>query len=191
MSFVADSGGSSLPRFRTTAGDPVRWQAVEPLHRGGRRQADRQSDSREWGRVQVWALMLLSLSTLDFLITAWLLNTSSRFYEANPVAQWFFAQWNLAGLLGFKFVIILGVIAMSEFIEMRRAGWGRLVLAFGSIAATYAIVQGASLLVHPAMTGEDEVEEVSIEAFQPSPIPPGELPVFTEPGPSHSPIPPV
>lgn len=139
-------------------GGPTTEMTLDRLNRLGQRSFREESTGLVLGRVQVWALILLALSALDFLMTAWLLRTSSRFYEANPVAQWFLARWDLVGLLGFKFAIIFGVIGLGEYIERRRTGLGRLILAIGSVAATYAIIQGASLLSHPAMTGEDDLE---------------------------------
>lgn len=141
------------------AGEPAAWAVAEPFGPFGRGWSSTDPGSLERSRVQAWAVILLVLSALDFLVTAWLLRTSPLFYEANPVAQWFLARWGLAGLMGFKFVVISGVIALGGLIERRRVGWGRLVLAFGSVAATCAIVQGASLLRHPAMTGEAEAAD--------------------------------
>jgi hypothetical protein len=74
------------------------------------------------------------------------------------VAQWFFARWNIAGMVLFKFSIIGGVIAVSEFIERRRPGWGQFVLLIGCVGAAYAIYQGFNLYLHhdvPSSTGTD------------------------------------
>jgi hypothetical protein len=74
-----------------------------------------------------------------------LLRAGRGVYEANPVARWFFARWNMAGMVGFKFAIIAGVIALAELIERRRPGRGKFVLAVGCLGAIYAVAVGLRL----------------------------------------------
>jgi len=105
---------------------------------------------REFGvfqdsQVQGMACGLLGLSAADLFMTFTLLRTSPAFFESNPVAQWFFARWNIAGIVLFKFSIIAAVIVVSEFIERRRPGWGRFVLLIGCCGAAYAVYKGYSL----------------------------------------------
>jgi hypothetical protein len=100
-------------------------------------------------QLQAIAGGLLALSAADLFMTFTLLRTSAAFFESNPVAQWFFAQWNVAGLVGFKFSVIAAVIVISEFIERRRPGWGRFVLLIGCVGAAYAVYQGFTLYVAP------------------------------------------
>jgi hypothetical protein len=78
-------------------------------------------------------------------MTVTLLHTSGRFFEGNPVARWFFARWNVTGLVLFKFSIFGGVTVVSEFIERRRPGWGRFVLFIGCLGAAYAFYKGLTL----------------------------------------------
>jgi Domain of unknown function (DUF5658) len=73
-------------------------------------------------QVQGIACGLLALSAADLFMSFTLLRTSLTFFESNPVAQWFFARWNVAGMALFKFSIIGFVIVVSEFIERRRPG---------------------------------------------------------------------
>jgi len=96
-------------------------------------------------QVQGMACGLLGLSAADLFMTFTLLRTSPAFFESNPVAQWFFARWNIAGIVLFKFSIIAAVIVVSEFIERRRPGWGRFVLLIGCCGAAYAVYKGYSL----------------------------------------------
>jgi hypothetical protein len=111
------------------------------------------SDWASW--VRPWALetsrvsgigsLLVVLSAADLFMTFTLLQTSTRFVEGNPVAQWFLARWNIMGLVFFKFSMIGGVILASEIIERHRPGWGRFVLLVGCIGAAYACFQGLRL----------------------------------------------
>jgi Domain of unknown function (DUF5658) len=96
-------------------------------------------------QLQGIACRLLALSAADLFMTFTLLSTSPTFFESNPVAQWFFARWNIAGMVLFKFSIVGAVIAVSEFIERRRPGWGRFVLLIGCLGSAYAVYTGYNL----------------------------------------------
>jgi len=91
-------------------------------------------------------------------MTFTLLRTSNAFFESNPVAQWFFARWNIAGMAVFKFSIIGAVIAVSEFIERRRPGLGRFVLLVGCFGAAYAVYKGFNLYMGYADRPPDAVD---------------------------------
>jgi curved DNA-binding protein CbpA len=97
--------------------------------------------------VQGLALGLVGLSFADLLTTYLLLRTGSQFYEANPVALWFFHRWNILGMTLFKFTLVGLVIALGEVIERSRPGWGRLLLLAACGATGYAVVRGLRLYV--------------------------------------------
>jgi hypothetical protein len=78
-----------------------------------------------------------------------LLRKSAVYVESNPIAQWFFARWNMTGMVFFKFSMIAGVILLSEIIERKRPGWGRFVLLVGCIGAAYAVFTGGRLYMAP------------------------------------------
>jgi hypothetical protein len=99
----------------------------------------------ETSHVQGLGTWLVILSAADLFMTFALLRRSPLFIESNPVAQYFFARWDMAGMVFFKFSIIGGVILVSEIIERHRPGWGRFVLFVGCAGAVYAITQGARL----------------------------------------------
>jgi hypothetical protein len=99
----------------------------------------------EHSRVQGLAVCLVALSAADLFMTHTLLRMSPAFFEANPIAQWFFARWNMVGMVAFKFSIIAGVIALAELIERRRPGRGKFVLLIGCLGAVYAVVVGLRL----------------------------------------------
>lgn len=93
----------------------------------------------EAGHLQELSLLLLALSLVDLLVTYALLRSSPRFFESNPVALWVFRRWNIAGMAVFKLGAIALAIAIGEFVERRRPGWGKAVLVIGC-AATAAVV---------------------------------------------------
>ena len=99
----------------------------------------------EKSQVQGIGTCLVILSLADLLMTFALLRRSTRFFESNPIAYWFFEHWNMAGMVFFKFGLIGGVILLSEIIERQRPGWGRFVLFVGCLGAVYAVFQGGRL----------------------------------------------
>ena len=82
---------------------------------------------------------LMILSAADLLVTYALLQRGPSFYESNPVAQWFFLRWNIAGMTLFKFGLMAVVVVIGEVVERHRPGWGRTLLA-ASCLATAAVV---------------------------------------------------
>jgi hypothetical protein len=108
----------------------------------------------ETSRVSGMGICLVALSTADLFMTFTLLQTSPRFIEANPIAQWFYSHWDMMGLVYFKFSIIGGVILVSEIIERHRPGWGRFVLLVGCVGAAYAFIQGLRLYVDHGLLAE-------------------------------------
>ena len=101
----------------------------------------------ETSRVQGLGTWLVILSAADLMMTFFLLRRSAAFFESNPVAYWFFARWNMEGMVFFKFSLIGGVILLSEIIERHRPGWGRFVLFIGCVGAAYAVFHGVRLYV--------------------------------------------
>jgi hypothetical protein len=91
---------------------------------------------------------LVLLSVADLLTTYSLLHHGMGFYEANPVANWWFARWDMAGMTAFKFLLIGGAIGIAEIAERRRPGRGRLVLWIGIVGSATVFLKGLSLYVH-------------------------------------------
>ena len=90
-------------------------------------------------QLQEFSLCLIALSIADIVMTCTLLRTGHGYYESNPVAGWFFARWNMTGMVVFKFAAIAGAIALGEMIERRRPGMGKLVLLIGCAAAAAVV----------------------------------------------------
>lgn len=96
------------------------------------------------GHLSSW---LLLMSVADLVTTYTLLIQGMGFYEANPVANWWFVRWNIAGMTAFKFLAIGMVIGLAEVAERRRRGRGQLVLWVGIVATAAVFLQGISLYV--------------------------------------------
>lgn len=90
---------------------------------------------------------LVLLSVADLITTYALMRHGVGAYEANPIANWWFARWNVAGLAAFKFAVIAGVIVLAEYAERRRPWRGRVVLWVGIVATAAVFLKGLSLYV--------------------------------------------
>lgn len=97
------------------------------------------------GREGVW---LVAISAMDLFVTYRLLWQGGRFYESNPVAQWYFHRWNIAGMTGYKFGMVAFILVLGEIIERHRPGSGRAVVVFGAAAAAIVSAHGLRLLIH-------------------------------------------
>jgi len=80
-------------------------------------------------------------------MTYLLLWQGGNFYEANPVAQWFFVRWNIAGMTAFKFALVSVILVLSEIIERHRPGIGRAIMLLGCLTALAVTVHGFRLLL--------------------------------------------
>ncbi len=99
------------------------------------------------------ARLLIVLSLLDLLMTYVLLRQGHLgFYEANPIARWWFVRWNIKGMIAFKFGVIAIVVAICEIVERQRPGWGRAILWLGSLAAGVAVLRGLQLFLGHGVT---------------------------------------
>jgi hypothetical protein len=92
------------------------------------------------------SLGLIVLSAADLLVTYALLRRGPSFYESNPVAQWFFVRWNIAGMTLFKFSAMSLAIVIGEFVERQRPGWGRGLLVVSCLATAVVVWHGLKLL---------------------------------------------
>ncbi len=99
------------------------------------------------------SVALFASSAADVFVTYSLLRRGPAFYESNPVAQWFFVRWNIAGMAFFKFGLMGLVIVIGEVVERRRTGWGRGLLLVSCLATLVVVSYGLRLLLGYADTG--------------------------------------
>jgi hypothetical protein len=99
------------------------------------------------------SLALITLSVADVLVTYALLRRGPAFYESNPVAQWFFLRWNIAGMAVLKFSAMGLVIVIGEIVERHRPGWGRVLLLVSCLVTAAVVWYGLRLLFGHADNG--------------------------------------
>lgn len=93
------------------------------------------------------AIALIFLSVADLLMTYFLLWQGGRYYEANPLARWFFDRWNVAGLTVFKFLLVGIVVTIGEGVARSRPRLGRLIVLFACVSSVAGVAQGLRLWV--------------------------------------------
>ena len=93
------------------------------------------------------SLLLVIFSMCDLFMTYVLLWQGGHFYEANPIARWFFDRWNIAGMTAFKFGLVGLIVILCEIIERRRPKVGRAIVLLGCVAAIVVTVQGLRLFM--------------------------------------------
>ena len=93
------------------------------------------------------SLLLVVLSAGDLLVTSMLLWRGGHFYEANPLARWFFDRWNMAGMTAFKFGLVAIIIVLCEIIERHKPRVGRAIVILGCVAALIVSIHGLRLLI--------------------------------------------
>jgi hypothetical protein len=98
-------------------------------------------------------LGLIVLSAADVLVTYFLLRRGPAFYESNPIAHWFFARWNIAGMAVFKFSAMGVVIVIGEIVERHRPGRGRALLVISCLATAAVVWYGLRLVFGHADNG--------------------------------------
>ena len=102
-------------------------------------------------RVEQESLALLFLSIADLLVTHALLRSGPAYYESNPVAHWFFARWNIAGMTVLKFSVVGFVVLIGEVVEHRRPGLGKGMLTVASLLTAGVVAYGLKLLFGSGM----------------------------------------
>jgi hypothetical protein len=115
---------------------------TRPRRRWGPFLREAAGDDLVLARESTW---LVLLSVADLITTYALMRHGVGAYEANPIANWWFARWNVAGLAAFKFAAIAGVIVVAEYAERRKPWRGRVVLWLGIAATAVVFLKGLSL----------------------------------------------
>jgi hypothetical protein len=77
------------------------------------------------------ALFIL-LSTLDLFLTTFLMEYYGA-AEANPLANFIFANWHYQGLVVFKFTGVAGICVLSQLIAHHNLKTARCVLVIGCL----------------------------------------------------------
>lgn len=103
------------------------------------------ASARDRSAIEGESVALIFLSLADLMVTYHLLRAGPGFYESNPIAQFFFARWNIAGMAVFKFSVVGFVVVAGEVVERSRPGLGRFVVLVGCIASGAVVCYGLNL----------------------------------------------
>jgi hypothetical protein len=139
---------AELPKATPPLGNLVRQSRLETprQHRGTHWHRVVRAFIGQASHVELESLGLIALSTADILVTYFLLRQGPAFYESNPVAQWFFLRWNIAGMAVFKLSAMGLVIVIGEIVERHRPGWGRILLLVSCLATAAVVLYGLRLV---------------------------------------------
>lgn len=103
------------------------------------------ASARDRSAIEGESVALILLSLADLMVTYHLLRKGPGFYESNPIAQFFFARWNIAGMAVFKFSVVGFVVVAGEVVERSRPGLGRFVVLVGCLASAAVVCYGLKL----------------------------------------------
>ncbi len=91
------------------------------------------------------ALFLL-VSAFDVFMTYWLLR-SGRFYESNPVAQYFLHHWGMRGMVYFKFSLVAFVCVITQIIAIQKTHTAQKVLRLATAIVAGVVIYSLVLMV--------------------------------------------
>jgi len=133
---TASPSASARRAGRPTWSDSSVWEVVSGwIH----------ASARDRSAIEGESVALILLSLADLMVTYHLLRMGPGFYESNPIAQFFFARWNIAGMAVFKFSVVGFVVVAGEVVERSRPGLGRFVVLVGCIASAAVVCYGLKL----------------------------------------------
>ena len=75
----------------------------------------------------------------------YMLLRGGGFREGNPVAGFFFARWNIAGMVAFKFGMVAFVSVIAQWIARSRIETARWLLRVGTLAVTVVVLYSLTL----------------------------------------------
>jgi len=87
------------------------------------------------------------VSALDVFMT-YILLSYGGFEESNPLADYFFAGWNIAGMAFYKFGAVALVSVFAQIIANRRLETARALLNFASIVTASVVIYSFWLLLN-------------------------------------------
>jgi hypothetical protein len=93
------------------------------------------------------------VSVLDIVMTYLAIRYSyegrtNRFIvEGNPIPAWFFARWNIQGMVFFKMVTVVFVTLIAQFVATRSMSRAKLILNGGTILIGCVVAYTCWLLV--------------------------------------------
>jgi hypothetical protein len=83
------------------------------------------------------------VSVLDIFMTYMLLRFGG--IETNPIADYFFARWDIQGMIAFKMVMVAIVTVLAQIVGQKHLARGRFILRLGTIVVTGVVVYSTYL----------------------------------------------
>jgi uncharacterized membrane protein len=84
------------------------------------------------------------LSALDVMFTWIVLHFGG--IEANQLANWFFRQWGLWGMIVLKFSVVVFVLILCEFMARRDRATARRIAIWGVVLNALPVITAIALL---------------------------------------------
>ncbi len=89
--------------------------------------------------------MFILVNVLDIFLTHQLLSRGGL--EVNPIANFFFKNWDIRGMIAFKLAIVLAVCLIAQIVALYKPKTARLLLNTGSILVGAVVLYSANLLI--------------------------------------------
>lgn len=91
-------------------------------------------------------VLFIFASALDFFMTYLLLSRDDiRFYESNPVADYFLARWGVRGLVYFKFAVVAFVCLITQYIARTHIHIARGLLIVAIVIVSAVVIYSVYL----------------------------------------------
>ncbi len=95
--------------------------------------------------------LFLLVSGLDLLMTCLLLGFSAqghiglKFYECNPIADFFLHHWGIEGFVSFKLFMVIFVASIVQVIAREMLETARKVINFGNVVVAGVVIYASTL----------------------------------------------
>lgn len=81
------------------------------------------------------------LSSLDLLLTWLILHAGG--HEVNAIADWIIQQYNIRGLIAFKFMVVIFVLCICEVVGRIRIGLGARLARWAVVLTSFPVIVGS------------------------------------------------
>ncbi|MBN2448274.1 MAG: hypothetical protein JXO22_16225 [Phycisphaerae bacterium] len=146
----------ALSRFQPLSADEFLALPETPLI--GQRRPSFLRDAVLYPQIYLWYVLFASL---DIMVTWVVLHFGGA--EVNPAGQWVIARYNLAGLVVYKFALVMFVILICEIVGRRRERMGHRLAEWAVAITAIPVVIGLTQLLRSVFIHHAEiVEEVTL-----------------------------
>jgi hypothetical protein len=90
-------------------------------------------------------------SSIDLLFTWLILHSGGR--EVNTIADWIIANFDLPGIVVYKFFLVVFVVTVCEILSRRRYDAGRKLARWAIVLSAFPVVFGAGQMLGVVVLG--------------------------------------